>query len=448
MGLAIDGSTAGSQGSTALVATDAVVVGAGPAGIAAAVRASESGLRVVVLDEGFGAGGQIWRHRPERSPKGDAGRWLERFARSQAQLMAGTTVVDAHRLGERGFLLVAECGGNPVHVSAKRLILATGARERFIPFPGWTIPGVIGIGGAQALLKSGTSFHGKRVVIAGSGPLLLPVAAALSRAGARVLVVAEQASTSSVARFAAGLWRNPQLLLQAMLYRASFRQARYRTGTWALAGVGDDKIREVTLTNGRETWREAVDVLCTGYGLVPNVGLAQLLGCATDDGAVTVDAQQETTVPHVFAAGEVTGIGGAPLSIAEGEIAGLAATGRSGAALSIVHHRTALRDYARNMVVAFALREELRTLPTPTTVVCRCEDVPYGSLSTARSSRQAKLYTRAGMGPCQGRVCGPALEFLFDWEPDTTRSPLQPARVSTICDDVADITPLVTSPSH
>lgn len=365
--------------------------------------------------------------------------------------MTGTAVVDARRLGregEHGFLLVAECGGNPIRVSATRVILATGARERFIPFPGWTLPGVVGIGGAQALLKSGTSFRGKRVVIAGSGPLMLPVAAALSRAGARILVVAEQANTGSVARFAVGLWRNPQLLLQAMLYRASFRGARYQTGTWATSAGGDDQIHEVTLTNGRETWSEAVDVLCTGYGLVPNVGLARLLGCATSDGAVTVDAQQETTVPHVFAAGEMTGIGGAPLSLAEGEIAGLAAAGRFGAASSSVQQRTALRKYARNMAATFALREELRALPTQTTIVCRCEDVPYGSLSAARSSRQAKLYTRAGMGPCQGRVCGPALEFLFGWEHDTSRSPLQPARVSTISDDVADITPLVQSLFH
>lgn len=436
-------------GSMALVATDVIVVGAGPAGIAAAVRASESGMRVVVLDEGFGAGGQIWRHRAGHSPRGSAGRWLERFARSNAQLMAGTAVVDAHQLDDEGFRIIAECDGSPMRVTSKRVVLATGARECFIPFPGWTLPGVVGIGGAQALLKSGTSFRGKRIAIAGSGPLLLPVAASLSKAGGRITMVAEQADARSVARFAARLWRNPELLLQAMSYRASFSLTPYRAGTWITNASGDDRLQEVTLTNGRETWNESVDILCTGYGLVPNVELARLLGCATSAGAVIVDAEQETTVPRVFAAGEVTGVGGAPLSLVEGEIAGLAAADRAGVAAStIIRRRTALRNYARDMTAAFVLRPELRALPTQTTIVCRCEDVPYGAVSSVRSARQAKLYTRAGMGPCQGRVCGPALEFLFGWEPDTNRSPLQPARVSTISEDVADTMPLVPFPSH
>jgi D-hydroxyproline dehydrogenase subunit alpha len=422
------------------MAARVVVVGGGPAGIAAATRAAEAGADVVVLDEGSGPGGQIWKHqRSEQMPSG-ARRWIERFSRSGARLIRNAQVVLA--LPDRR--LVAELSGPPgktLEVQSEVLILATGSRERFLPFPGWTLPNVIGVGGAQALVKSGVSFRDKRIVLAGSGPLLLPAAAALSRGGARVSVVAEQAPPAAVLRFALGLSLRPGKLLQAAVYRAGFLGARYRPGVWVVSAHGDDRVRETILTDGRRSWTEPCDFLCCGYGLVPNLELPLLLGCTVDRGRVTVNALQQTTLPGILCAGELTGVGGVELALIEGEIAGLAATGHLEGARGLLPRRSNLLAFAETLEKAFALREELKSLPQAKTLVCRCEDVPFGRLDPAWSRRQAKLYTRAGMGPCQGKVCGPALEFLFGWEADSVRLPLRPTPLSSFLSAARDAIP-------
>lgn len=407
---------------------DVAVVGGGPAGIAAAVRAAEDGARVVLVDQNPRPGGQIWRHiRAAELPR-LAGRWLARLHRSGVRLVLGGSVVDATSDLE----LTVQLRGASCTVAAGQVILATGARERFIPFPGWTLPNVVGVGGAQALLKAGASFRRFRVVVAGTGPLLLPVAAALSRSGARLALVAEQAPAPRLLRFGAALWRFPAKLGEAVAYRARFAGAGYAAGTWVVKASGDERVREVTLTNGRRTWTEPCDLLCTGYGLVPATELARLLGCALERSRVATDDGQRTSRDGVFCAGEPTGIKGVEAALLEGELAGLAARGR----MEEVQRRSAMRDryrrFGRRLDVAFDLREELRWLPADDTVVCRCEDVALGRLRPEWSTRQAKLYTRVCMGPCQGRVCGPALGFLFGWAEDSVRPPVTPARVSTL----------------
>jgi NADPH-dependent 2,4-dienoyl-CoA reductase/sulfur reductase-like enzyme len=206
------------------------------------------------------------------------------------------------------------------------------------------------------------------------------------------------------------------------------------------AASGRDRGEGVTVTTGRRERSLACDVLCVGYGLVPNAELPVLLGCATEAGGVAVDERQETTVAGVYCAGEPTGIGGVDLSLVEGEIAGLVAADRATAATSLYRHRDRLRTAAAALERAFVPRAELRDLCTSDTVVCRCEDVTRGALDPRWSPRQAKLYTRARMGPCQGRVCGPALEFLFGWPPDTVRPPLKPILLSTmLAADAGDV---------
>ncbi|HEY6928352.1 MAG TPA: FAD/NAD(P)-binding oxidoreductase [Thermoanaerobaculia bacterium] len=401
------------------------VVGAGPAGIAAATRAAEAGSDVLVIDEAPGPGGQIWKHRrPEHAPRA-ARKWLERFVRSGARLVRGAQVIAATSDGELRAELPG-AGGHMLDVRWGRLILATGARERFLPFPGWTLPNVIGVGAAQALLKAGVSFQGRRVAIAGSGPLLLPAAAALAAGGARVGLVAEQAPFPSVARFAGGLLRQPGKLLQAAMYRGRFAGTRYRTGTWITSARGDDRVREAVYTDGNRSRTVACDVLCCGYGLVPNLDLPMLLGCATSAGKVVVDERQQTSQDSIYCAGELTGIGGVDLALVEGEIAGLAAAGKSHGDRSLPARRSRQAEFAARLEAAFALRDELKSLARPDTIVCRCEDVILARLDPRWRRRQAKLYSRAGMGPCQGRVCGPALEFLFGWESDTVRVPVRP----------------------
>lgn len=422
-----------------VLTVDVAVIGAGPAGIAAAARIGESGRRAALLDESPAVGGQIWRHRRGTPPPAVARRWIARLDRSGATILTGTSVVDICAAGDAGgFVVAAERGASPCVIHAASLVLATGARERFLPFPGWTLPGVIGVGGAQALLKAGAPFSGKRVVIAGSGPLLLPVAAALAHGGARVELVAEQASRRAVGGFALGLWRRPASLAQAARYRAGFLRTPYRTGTWVTAARGDGRVEEVTVTDGRVSRTIACDTLCAAFGLVPNTQFARLLGCEVANGAVVVDAGQRTSVQGVHAAGEATGIGGVDLAIVEGEIAALCATGREGDARRLQRRRVALLSTAGAMERAFAPRAELRALSVSATIVCRCEDVTLGAMRSDWTMRQAKLYTRAGMGACQGRVCGPALEFLFGWPADSVRLPVEPALLSTIRADEAE----------
>jgi NADPH-dependent 2,4-dienoyl-CoA reductase/sulfur reductase-like enzyme len=416
------------------VAADVVVVGAGPAGIAAAVRAAEAKRRVIVLDEAPNVGGQIWRHRSAGTLGGDARTWIDRLARTNADVRRGVAVVDVVTAGETGDItVVAErhLGGVDV-IRASALVMATGARERFVPFPGWTLPGVTGIGGAQALLKQGATLRGKRIVIAGTGPLILPVAASLTDAGARVMLVAEQAPFQAVRDFALSLLTQPETLLQAALYRLAFLRTPYTMGTWVTGASGTDRLTTVAVANSRTTWSVPCDLLCTGYGLVPNVEMARFLGCAVAAGAVVVDERQGTSVPRVFAAGELTGIGGVALAVVEGEIAGAAAAGVARIDPSLTRRRQALRVVAGRMERAFALRHDLRALARDDTIICRCEDVRRAAIASFADSRQAKLYARAGMGACQGRVCGPALELLFGWQPGTVRSPLEPARLSTL----------------
>jgi thioredoxin reductase len=412
---------------------DVVVVGAGPAGMAAAARAAEARRRVVVLDEAPNVGGQIWRHRSRSTLGTDARRLIDRLARTNADVRRGVAVVDVAAGSDGSFSIVAERhrGGVEV-VRTTALVVATGARERFLPFPGWTLPGVMGIGGAQALVKQGATFRGKHVVIAGTGPLILPVAASLTDAGARVMIVAEQAAFQAVRDFAISLLAQPETLLQAAMYRLAFLRTPYSMGTWVTSAAGSDRLTAVTLTNARNTWSLPCDVLCTGYGLVPNVEMARLIGCATSSDTVAVDARQATSVPGVFAAGEVTGIGGVALAVVEGEIAGAAAAGVARVDLSLVRRRDALQGVARRMERTFAVRAEIRSLAHGDTIVCRCEDVRHAAVASLGDARQAKLYARAGMGACQGRVCGPALEMLFGWQPGRVRSPLEPARLSTL----------------
>lgn len=402
------------------------VVGGGPAGIAAAVHAAEAGARTLLLDTYPRAGGQIWRHREE--PPAAAREWLARLARSGAERLAGATVIDA----EPGRLLV-EQDGAARRVGFAHLVLATGARELFLPFSGWTLPGVVGVGGAQAMLKAGARFDGRRVVVAGSGPLLVAVAAALARAGARLVGVVEQAPLARLAGFASALWRSPGKAAEALGYGARLAGIPFRAGSWLRAVEPRGEGLRAVVSDGRREWSWDADVIACGYGLVPNLELPRLVGCNTRDDRVLADAEQRTSVKGVLAAGELCGVAGVDHALATGAIAGLVAAGRRPPE-ALVRRRQRERVLGDRLARAFALRDELKTLSPPETPVCRCEDVARGRCADAASLREAKLATRVGMGPCQGRVCGPALAFLHGWPPDTTRPPLAPTSIGALAE--------------
>jgi NADPH-dependent 2,4-dienoyl-CoA reductase/sulfur reductase-like enzyme len=397
---------------------DVIVIGAGPAGLAAAARAVESGARVAMVDDNPRAGGQIWRASDYPKP------WL----RDKVEFISGASVFAAP---EPGILALETLRGERM-LPYKRLILATGARERFLPFPGWTLPNVMGAGGLQALVKSGLPIKGKRVAVAGSGPLLLAVAKYLRDHGARVLLIAEQADSAALFRFGLGLIAKPAKMAQAVGLRAGLLGVPYVTGCWPISAKGSEKIESVTFRRGARTFTRACDYLACGFGLVPNLELASLLGCAMSATGVSVDDYQQSSIPGVYCAGEITGIGGLDLALVEGEIAGYAAAEKSESARGLFAARDSHRKFADDLERAFAPRAELRSLASDSTLVCRCEDVSLARVRQCSNWREAKLHTRCGMGPCQGRVCGPAVEFLLGWKAESVRPPVFAARVGSL----------------
>lgn len=404
---------------------DILVIGAGPAGIAAALAASESGRgrSIGLVDDNPAPGGQIWRGGRRVGANKEAADWFARLDASRVEVLGDSQVLGPTGPGR----LLADLDGRPVELAYDRLILATGARELFLPFPGWTLPNVTGAGGLQALVKSGLPIAGKRVVVAGSGPLLLAVAASLKRRGADVRLVAEQAPLSRLARFASGLWREPDKLRQAVRLRWALGPVPYRAGCWPERAEGSDRVESVTVTDGRTSRRVACDTLACGFGLVPNLELATAIGCATGRGGVSVDAWGRTTVVGVYAAGEIAGIGGLARALIDGRIVGHVAAGDEPRARELAPAARRAAVSARRLDRAFALRPELAHLAESGTIVCRCEDVRHGSLVPYKSWLDAKLQTRCGMGPCQGRVCGPVTEFLYGWPQASVRPPIFPA---------------------
>ncbi len=412
---------------------DVLVVGAGPAGMAAAAAAAEAGRRVILIDDNPAPGGQIWRGYAANGDRAHAhftlyARWVQRLKAARVQLLCAARVVDRPEPG----VLRVESDAGSADVAFTQLILATGARERFLPFPGWTLPGVMGAGGLQAMVKSGLPIAGKRVVLAGSGPLPLAVAANLARHGAIIVGIFEQAPLPRLLRFAAGLVAHPAKLLEGARYRMQTLSAAYRTSSWVSQARGEDCLRSVTVRSGGATREIACDYLGCGFHLVPNLELPRLLGCAIQNGYVRVDSALQSSVSGVYCAGELTGIGGLDKALVEGEIAGLAAAGRSTAHLAARRNRAL--QFASNLDKAFALRAELRNFSDAQTIVCRCEDVRYAALQGSHSAREAKLHTRCGMGPCQGRICAPATAFLFGWESDSVRPPILPAAIGTLAE--------------
>ena len=442
------------------------VVGAGPAGIAAAVAARACGASVVVLDDNTDVGGQVWR----RVQGGPAGVWRERVKQSGAEIRGGVTVFDAEKVDGR-VRLRCESAAGPSVVDAERVVLATGARELFLPFPGWTLPGVFGVGGLQALVKSGFAVRGKRIVVAGTGPLLLAVAAYLSEHGAKVELIAEQAERSRLLGFAGAMMRQPGKLWQGAKLRASIIDVEYRFGAWITEVRGEDRVRQAVLNDGRVI---DVDAVACGFGLVGNTQLAQVVGAGIGHqasgireekaeegigrrasgigedrrgeksrtstglktgpwhGRVVVDDVMRTSVDGVLCAGEPLGIGGVETSLVEGTMAGYAAAGREELARGLIPRRRRERAFAAAMERAFALRGEVLRLARPETIVCRCEDVRMARIAACDHWRGAKLLTRCGMGPCQGRVCGAAVEAMMGWAVRDVRPPVFPVSMNAL----------------
>ncbi|MDD1016768.1 NAD(P)/FAD-dependent oxidoreductase [Pseudomonas rubra] len=402
-----------------------LIIGAGPAGLSAALAAAPRAKRIVLLDDNPLPGGQIWRDGPQAKVPGQARRLREQVLACANVHWHSSTRVIANPAPNTLLLENAERGWQ---IDYDCVILCTGARELLLPFPGWTLPGVTGAGGLQALIKAGLPVRDQGIVIAGSGPLLLASAATAKSNGARVLRIAEQASPAAIASFAAQLPRWPHKLLQSI----SLFDRQYRSASHVLAALGRDRLEGVRLKQNGKVVEIACDRLACGFGLIPNIQLAQALGCAVERQAVAVDSWQATSQPCVYAAGECTGFGGSERALVEGAIAGHAAVGNRQAAQRLWHRRARWQGFANALNTAFALDPALKSLADSDTLVCRCEDVPYAALTGHSDWRQAKLASRCGMGACQGRICGAATEHLFGWQPSAPRPPFSPARIDTL----------------
>ncbi|MET9365752.1 NAD(P)/FAD-dependent oxidoreductase [Streptomyces sp. NPDC006632] len=447
---------------------DLAVVGGGPAGLAGAVVAAELGLRVALVDLAEQIGGQFYRQPAAglgaRRPEALHHDWdvfadlRERLAASGVTHLAGHHVWAVERHGDTRWSVHAVTGADgdgerPVRVRARAVLLATGAYERQLPFPGWTLPGVIGAGGAQAMLKAGLVLPGKRVVVAGSGPLLLAVASSLAAAGADVPAVIEASGYLGYARRPGAVAANPHKLAEAAVHGAALLRHRVvpRTRSAVIAVHGAERVEAVTVARLDPRWRPvpgtgreiACDALAVGHGLVPAIDLATTLGCATrrtPDGALALalDRRQETSVRGLWAAGEPGGVGGAQLACVEGELAAMAVAARLGRhpgpgtrVRRLRGRRARLRAFAEAMAAAHAPGPGWLDWLRDDTEVCRCEEVTAGRIREAveeygaRDARTVKLLTRAGMGWCQGRTCGTAVSCLAGGaEPPAERRPL------------------------
>lgn len=455
---------------------DVAVVGAGPAGLAAAVTAARAGCRVALLDSAPRMGGQYWRHHDD---EGAGHRAWSVFASLRADLLAtgveytaGAAVWFVDSVAS-GFRLQVE-GLAPV--TAGQVVFATGAYDRVLPFPGWDLPGVLTPGAAQALLKGSQVAAGSQVVVAGAGPFLLPVAAGLLAAGVRVVGVYEAGVPVRYLRRPGAIAVGK--LREAAGYAAALARHRvpYRTGYAVAAAWGTSAVSSVDVVRldrrgqvvpGSRRTVEC-DAVAVGYGFTPQLELPLALGCATQldvDGSLVleVDTAGRTSVPGVFAAGEVTGVGGADLALVEGHLVGAVAAMAAGRRspmsepelTRLLTRRSALRRFAGLMHEVHAPPAGWLSWLESETLVCRCEEVPVARVQRAvrhlgaTDARTVKSLSRCGMGWCQGRVCGYATSVLTadlcgrplaaaDLLGFARRPIAQPVRVDTLADSTDD----------
>lgn len=417
---------------------DLVIVGSGPAGMSAAIVAAEYGLRVVVLDEQPRAGGQIYRNvtvaprtvKTLLGPDYRHGETLaERFAKSGAEVRHGTLVWDvAHDL-----TVTAQQSGQSFSVRAPQLLVATGAMERPSPIPGWTLPGVLNAGAAQIAIKTASQVPDGKVVLVGSGPLLLLVACQLLDGGATIAGIVETSPAENRHRALKHLARAatcPKILGKGLrmlwkLRRAGVRMARQAENVRIEATENGQRARAVSFVTGGRSQHIDADVVLLHHGVVPNTQISRLLRVDhtwSDEQLAwhpTVDAWGETSLPGLRMAGDGAAIAGALAAEASGAIAAIGAAvaiGKLDAEEGEKHAKSwrhALRHQQRVRPFLDALYrppEWLIECPDET-IVCRCEEVTAGRVREmvklgCEGPNQTKFFSRCGMGPCQGRMCG------------------------------------------
>ena len=455
--------------------TSLAVVGAGPAGISAAITASEAGVDTVLVDAGDAPGGQVYRPMPATFQVTDAGALgddhaigesLRRaLARSRVEYHPATQVWSA---GGAFRLDVCGVGGRGV-IEAEAVIAATGTSERIVPCTGWTLPGVVGLGAATIMLKSQHILPGEATVVAGAGPLVAAVAAGILSAGGRLAAVIDLTRTFDWVVELPALLARPDLVRRGLRWwseiRASGAPVLERNTVTRIHGTS--AVTRVDVSPVDSDWRPIGDVrsfdadaVAIGHGLVPSVELTRLLRAAhrydAARGGWTAERNRtlETTVPGLFVAGDAGGVSGAAAAGIEGELAGLAAAHRLGAVADrefasradIVQRRLeTAAEFGAAMSRMMQWRSGQIEGIAPDAIVCRCEDVRRRDIERALELgagdlNELKSWTRCGMGPCQGRMCGETAaeivaarvgsrEAAGSW---TVRAPITPVTLDDI----------------
>ena len=431
---------------------DVAIIGAGAAGMSAAIEAAQLGAQVVLIDDNQQLGGQYFRQPSagfnksvivEKSPDHIRFAALCRGINgSSTSYRAGATVWD---LIDPLTLAIADGEGSG-RIRAKAIVIAAGARDRAVAFPGWTIPGVITAGGLQNLIKGMRVAPPGPAVVAGNGPLLLVAAANLIKAGVHVAAVVEAANQPwrALSELPA-LVSAPSIMKLAIAYRFALLKSGtpYLQGQTVVAAQGDPDLHSVEIApidssgniEKNKTQRIEATTLVTGFGLNPSLELPRLIGaqeihCLLRGGAnIARNEELMSSIPGIFVAGDGASIGGVELALVEGRIAGINACVHAGKtsrnsvqnALSLEHKRyRRLCRFRTGLEKVFETNAVWTDLLTPSSIVCRCEDVTYEELArcmknNCSSATQLKATTRIGMGRCQGRNClGSLAEIIAD----------------------------------
>ncbi|MDO8775045.1 MAG: FAD/NAD(P)-binding oxidoreductase [Burkholderiaceae bacterium] len=449
---------------------DLVVIGAGPGGMSAALTAAQLGLKTLLLDEQLRPGGQIYRNVTAVPPSvaallGPDYRHGEvmttRLARSGVEAHFGAMVWDV----ARDLTVTAQKDGQSFQVRAQQLIAATGAMERASPIPGWTLPGVLNAGAAQIALKGASAVPSGRVVLAGGGPLLMLVACQLLDAGVSLAGIVETSPLSNRWR----ALRHLPVALGAPAYLAKGVRMLWRlrragvpmfSAATSLRVEGSERAQALAFTAAGREHRLDAEVVLLHHGVVPNTQLSRLLRVDHDWDPVQlawrprVDAWGETSLPGFRIAGDGASIAGALAAEPHGALAALGAAQALGrlSADDCELRATAVR---RPLAQQLRIRPFLDALyrppewvfnPTDETVVCRCEEVTAGRIREmarlgCQGPNQTKFFSRCGMGPCQGRICGLAVTQILSKElgkpPSEVgayhiRAPLKPIPLASI----------------